>query len=239
MIKILRFTSRFTRFGSTPPRSGIASALDALRPIARHTSARLHGPHRGVFASAAVASNQTAATAASRVAASPWRVIVTAASLGALLMYIFDPAHGRRRRALVRDRFTHAGHAVAHVRRRIERRGRFLHGVAKGVSHDAGHAVRHDRHYPLADNETLVARVRSEVLGDDRLKAGEIHVDAYEGCVTLRGQLEDVRQIQRVINATKHVDGVIEIRSYLHLPGEIPPNKAEAYRHILEELHAM
>ncbi len=164
-------------------------------------------------------------------------------SFGALLMYIFDPAHGRRRRALAGDQIAHTGHALAHVRRRIARRGRFLLGVVKGVGHDAGHVaghvVRHDGHCPLVDNETLVARVRSEVLGDDGLKAGEIHVDAYEGCVTLRGQLDDIRQIQRVIKATKHVDGVIETRSYLHLPGEIPPNKAEAYRHTLEELHAM
>jgi hypothetical protein len=174
-----------------------------------------------------------------RVAAAPWRAILAAASVGALAMYLLDPGQGRRRRALARDQFAHAGHAFEHARRRMNRRGRFLRGVAKGVGHDAAHLVRHDGHYPLADNETLVARVRSEVLGDERLKAGEIHVDAYEGCVTLRGQLPDVEAVRRVINAVKHVEGVVEVRSYLHLPGEIPPNKAEAWEHVLNRRHAM
>lgn len=229
MNAILHTSRRLARFEKARPRrAGITAALSALRLTVAGRPAtglrRFGQAHR---------------TAGSRVAASPWRAILAAVSFGALLMYIFDPAHGRRRRALAGDQVAHAGHAFAHVRSRVARRWRFLRGVAKGVGHDAGHIVRHNGHYPLVDNETLVARARSEVLGDDRLKAGEIHVDAYEGCVTLRGQLEDVRQIQRVINATKHVDGVIEVRSYLHLPGEIPPNKAEAYRHTLEELCAM
>ena len=35
------------------------------------------------------------------------RTLVTL-GLGALAMYLFDPQHGRRRRALVRDQMTHA-----------------------------------------------------------------------------------------------------------------------------------
>lgn len=225
MNDILRTARRLAHFEKTPPRrAGIAAALSGLR---------LRAP-----ADTPAASGKTARTAAARIAAS-----VAAASFGAVLMYVFDPDHGRRRRALVRDQLAHGGHAFAHVRRRIARRGRFLRGVAKGVSHDTGHVashvVRHDGHSLLVDNETLVARVRSEVLGDDRLKAGEIHVDAYEGCVTLRGQLDDVEQIRRVIHATRQVEGVTEVRSYLHLPGEIPPNKAEAYRHALANMPAM
>lgn len=250
MNAILHTARRLARFEKTRPRrASIAAALSAVRLTVAGRPATQAGrglPLRGVplWRRARLRrSGQTHRTAGPRVAAPPWRAILAAMSFGALLMYIFDPAQGRRRRALAGDQVAHAGHAFAHVRRRIARRGRFLRGVAKGVGHDAGHVtghvVRHDRHYRLVDNETLVARVRSEVLGDDGLKAGEIHVDAYEGCVTLRGQLDDVRQIQRIINATKHVDGVIETRSYLHLPGEIPPNKAEAYRHTLEELRAM
>lgn len=33
-------------------------------------------------------------------------------ALGAALMYAFDPTGGRRRRALVRDQFTHLAHAT-------------------------------------------------------------------------------------------------------------------------------
>jgi osmotically-inducible protein OsmY len=79
----------------------------------------------------------------------------------------------------------------------------------------------------VPDDDTLVARVRSEVLRNGT--AGQINVDAYEGCVTLRGQLDHYEDIQRIVHRTRHVDGVREIRSYLHLPGTLPPNKAEIY----------
>ena len=34
-------------------------------------------------------------------------------SMGAAVMYVFDPSGGRRRRALARDKFTHLTHATA------------------------------------------------------------------------------------------------------------------------------
>lgn len=83
---------------------------------------------------------------------------------------------------------------------------------------------------PSPDNETLVARVRSEVLRDGRTKAGELHVDAYEGCVTLRGQIDGQAEIDRLVRVTREIDGVREVRSYLHLPGTLPPNKAQSYQ---------
>jgi hypothetical protein len=61
------------------------------------------------------------------------------------------------------------------------------------------------------------------------IKAGEINVEAYDGCVTLRGQLEHPGDIRRLVEATRRVEGVREVRSYLHLPGTLPPNKAEIY----------
>ena len=81
----------------------------------------------------------------------------------------------------------------------------------------------------VPDNETLVARVRSEVLRRTSVKAGEIHVDAYEGCVTLRGEIGNESDIRDLVEATRHVGGVQEVRSYLHLPGTVPPNKAESF----------
>ena len=81
------------------------------------------------------------------------------------------------------------------------------------------------------DEETLVARVRSEIFRDAPLPAGMVNIDAYEGCVTLRGQLPNEGDMRRLVAATKRVEGVTEVRSYLHLPDELPPNKAEMYEH--------
>ena len=101
-------------------------------------------------------------------------------------------------------------------------------GVARGIVHETTDALPFNGHPPV-DDETLVARVRSEVLRDDHIKAGEINLDAYEGCVTLRGQLAHADEIRRLVNETAHVDGVREVRNYLHLPGTPPPNMASVY----------
>jgi hypothetical protein len=148
-------------------------------------------------------------------------------ALGGLLMFYSDPASGRRRRARLRDRVTHFGHIVTRdVPTRVEKRGRFYRGVARGVQHNMSEIVQ-PGHKVTPDDETLVARVRSEILRD--MPAKLINIDAYEGCVTLRGQLDGAHDIQRIINRAKHVEGVREVRSYLHLPGTLPPNKAEIY----------
>ena len=101
-----------------------------------------------------------------------------------------------------------------------------MQGVARGVRHDAAELIPH-RHGHV-DDERLVARVRSEVLRRADVPTRDVHVDVYEGCVTLRGQLQTVAEIERVVDRTRRVDGVTEVRSYLHLPGTPPPNKAES-----------
>jgi hypothetical protein len=155
--------------------------------------------------------------------------ILGGVGLGALLMYYFDRASGRRRRALVRDQVVHLFHVVTRrVPDRIEQRGRFFRGVARGLRHEAAGVVLNGRESAV-DDETLVDRVRSEVLGARGIKAGEIHLDAYEGAVTLRGQLQYPDEIRRLIEDTSRVEGVRRVRSYLHLPGTLAPNKAEIY----------
>ena len=106
---------------------------------------------------------------------------------------------------------------------------RFMRGVATGVRHDAAALVHVDgRHEAFVDDETLVARVRSEVLRNRHVKAGEIRIDAYEGYVTLRGEVPS-HEITELVSATARVEGVRGVRNYLHTPGSLPPNKAEGY----------
>ena len=189
----------------------------------------------GAWCSAAALASAEAAQRAARSAARLDRrtlpLFAAGAAAGALTMYYGDPHAGRRRRALVRDRFAHLGHIVTRsVPRRVEKRMRFLRGVATGVRHDAVEFVRVDGHHSgFVDNETLVARVRSEVLRNRHIKAGEIHVDAYEGYVTLRGEV-CTGEIDALVAATARVEGVRGVRNYLHTPGTLPPNKAEGYR---------
>jgi hypothetical protein len=59
--------------------------------------------------------------------------------LGAAAMYLLDPQQGRRRRALLRDKFVHTQRLV---RERTEATARDLSNRAQGVAAQARRAVR-------------------------------------------------------------------------------------------------
>ncbi len=165
-------------------------------------------------------------------------ILVAAASVGALAMYYLDRQQGRRRRALLGDRATHLAHRFRRLPRVVQREGRYARGKLHGLEHDAAELAGMTKHAGVPDDETLVARVRSEAIRHTDLHAGQINVDAYEGCVTLRGQLADEEEIERLLDATKSIDGVREVRSYLHVRGTQAPNKAESYSAVPTNLHA-
>ena len=171
---------------------------------------------------------------------SRWFAAIAAATGAALIMYLADPSAGRRRRALSRDKLARTRTVFTReMPHRLERRGRFFRGVARGVAHGTRSAVGHNGHDAHVDDETLVDRVRSEVLRDARFHSGEINIDAYEGTVTLRGQMTSESDIRRLVQATRHIDGVAHVRSYLHLPDQLPPNKAVPYAHAERHLPSM
>lgn len=60
---------------------------------------------------------------------------IGALALGAGLMFLLDPAQGRRRRALIRDKTSNYARRTAHY---AERTGRHLANRASGMAHDAG-----------------------------------------------------------------------------------------------------
>ena len=48
-----------------------------------------------------------------------------------------------------------------------------------------------------------------------------------DGVAYLRGQLDDDEAIGRLVNAVREVDGVRDVQSLLHQPGEAAPAKEE------------
>lgn len=66
---------------------------------------------------------------------------LTTLGLGAVAMYYFDPQMGRRRRALVRDQFTHI---ATRSRKRIDAKSRDLSNRAYGLYAEARGAIMPD-----------------------------------------------------------------------------------------------
>ena len=152
-----------------------------------------------------------------------WTItLVGAALVGAAVAYFLDPQNGRRRRAVTRDRL---GGLARRTGRRVARKGT---KVASDV-HGLGQRIAHRRPADTDPNDaTLAHKVESEVLGRPTVDKAGVNVNAEDGVVVLRGVVARPEDITALEEAARKVPGVREVRNLLHLPDEIPPNKADA-----------
>ena len=76
------------------------------------------------------------------------------------------------------------------------------------------------------DDQTLVDRVESEIFRDRKEVKGKVNINAEEGVVVLRGELESQDLIEDLVNAVREVDGVRNVENLLHTPGTEAPSKS-------------
>ena len=142
------------------------------------------------------------------------RKLLTLAGLGAALTYFFDPQSGARRRAMARDR------TLAFFRRRGQDVGR----AAGTVQAEAGGLVKKATHLkeqekPDPDDATLTRKVETEIFRDPDVPKGQINVNAEDGVVVLRGEVERPELIRDLEEKTRSVQGVKGVENLLHVPG--------------------
>jgi osmotically-inducible protein OsmY len=141
---------------------------------------------------------------------------------GAAGAYFLDPQNGRRRRHVAFDR------AKALLRRgaaESERRARYTAGTAKGAAYEAAGAGDGAESLPDPD---LANKVRTEIFRDADAPKGDVSVNAENGTIYLRGEVGSAEQIERLGAEAREVNGVREVVSLLHLPGEPAPTKETA-----------
>jgi osmotically-inducible protein OsmY len=143
------------------------------------------------------------------------------AALGAVTEYFIDPNRGRARRVHAKEM---VGGVFRRSRRHLIRGLRHVEGVAYGV-YQRAHHLRMDE---PADDIALVDRVKSEIFTNLNIPKADLTMEAQEGVVTLRGQVEDGDHIRLIEAAVRGVPGVKGVRSLLHLPGSPAPNKTAA-----------
>ena len=117
------------------------------------------------------------------------------AALGAALAYFFDPQNGRARR---RDTIKRIVQLSQRQRGRLTARAQ-------------------------PDDVTLARQVESEIFGNADLPKGQINVNAEEGKVVLRGEVESVELIEELVSKARKVQGVQEVENLLHTPGQAAP----------------
>ena len=134
--------------------------------------------------------------------------------------WFLDPDNGARRRNVSRDK------ALSYARQgqqEAARKADYASGVAKGAAHAVTPTGNGDAAERLND-PALARKVESEIFRDADAPKGSVNVSAQDGVVELRGQVDDAETIERLTAAAEGVDGVREVRSLLHTPGQPAPN---------------
>jgi osmotically-inducible protein OsmY len=139
--------------------------------------------------------------------------------LGALVAYFFDPESGNRRRALARDRVPALFRRGSET---VEKAAREVKSEAKATKAKVVH--RKEAEKPQPDDVTLARKVETEIFRDAEVPKGKINVNAENGKVVLRGEVEKPELIKDLEKRTKKVQGVQEVENLLHLQGTPAPS---------------
>jgi osmotically-inducible protein OsmY len=151
-----------------------------------------------------------------------WFHYALGATVGAAAAYLFDPERGRSRRARLKDQAT----AVARRGKdKLTTDARYAAGQAKGAA-----ATRAGFGEPRPVDDRSVADLVHQAVTELPFDTSAVTVEVVDRWVTLRGQLTSPEQMQQVVDAARATAGVQDVGSYLHLPGEPAPNKAQALR---------
>lgn len=180
---------------------------------------------KGVGAYTVVKSARGLATrdrgASRRRATASGGALIAAAGAGAALAHFADRQNGRRRRHEARDR---AFATLRRGKRDIARRADYAAGVAAGAAVSVAGAARSDEQ---PDDLVLKDKVQSTIFRAPGAPKDRVSVDVESSVVYLRGELDDAGQIRDLVGAAERVDGVEEVVSLLHTPGEPAPMKPQ------------
>lgn len=119
--------------------------------------------------------------------------------LGAALTYFFNPQEGGRRRAHAKNRFV-------------------------GLFRQTKHSIEEPKSQP--DDVTLARQVESELFRDADVPKGQININAENGKVYLRGEVDQPELIEDLEKRTRSVHGVQDVENLLHTPGTKAPTKS-------------
>lgn len=134
------------------------------------------------------------------------RDVLVGISIGALLAFILDPSAGRRRRALVRDKFIRAGRKTRNA----------VDATARDLTNQTSGTIAATRSRWTDDersNRLVTERVRAK-LGRACSHPHAITVEASDGRVTLRGPIL-AAEVDDVLATVGGVRGVSSVTNQL------------------------
>lgn len=145
--------------------------------------------------------------------------VIAGIAAGAAGAYFLDPADGKRRRHIARDK---AGKYLRKGAAETRRRADYASGAAVGAMHEATESPR-DPERDLND-PTLARKVETEIFRSAEAAKGKVNVNAEDGIVYLRGEAS-ADEIRQLVHLAGEVDGVQAVESLLHEPGQTATGK--------------
>ena len=128
-------------------------------------------------------------------------------ALGAALSYFFDPENGKRRRKVTADRL--AALMRRHGGRLMKGTGSQAHALKQKATH------LREEPKPQPDDVTLARKVETEIFRDADVPKGRINVNAENGKVVLRGEVDSPEMIDDLVSKARKVQGVQDVESLL------------------------
>jgi osmotically-inducible protein OsmY len=135
---------------------------------------------------------------------------LAAATGGAAFMYFSDPQHGRRRRHVTRDKaLSLARHGARRGRKLVHHASSDARGYLERAKHARGGSED-------LDDTTLVDKVESIVFRDRDVPKGQINVNAENGVVFLRGEVDTPELVNALEARVRKVKGVRGVKNLLN-----------------------
>jgi osmotically-inducible protein OsmY len=136
-------------------------------------------------------------------------------ALGAALAYFFDPDNGKRRRKVAVQRLAGAS------RRHGKQLRRGATSQVRAIKAKTTHLREEPK--PQPDDVTLAHKVESEIFRHVEVPKGKINVNAENGKVVLRGEVDSAEMIEELVGKARKVQGVQDVENLLHTPGQSAP----------------
>lgn len=145
----------------------------------------------------------------------------TAFLFGAGTAYLLDPAQGKRRRHVLRDRSLKMGRRAGRL---TAKKSRFAAGHLQGLFARIRRFAFPRR--VATDDRTVEQRIRSDVLRDVGLNRNDVDVRVERGVVTLKGEVAGKNLADDLIAQVRNVPGVVDVAAMLRVTSEAPAETA-------------
>ena len=147
--------------------------------------------------------------------------LVATGALAAAGAYFLDPRRGKNRR----DK---AGKYLRRGKAGGEGKARHAEGMAHGVAHQAASGQEREPAETRLNDPALARKVETEIFRDaDSATRGAVSVNAENGVVYLRGELDDSSRINALVSSAQNVEGVRQVENLLHTPESPAPAKSD------------